>query len=469
MDFLLAVLSFLIVLTPLILIHEWGHFIACRMVGVTVLEFGLGFPPRAAKLFERNGTEFTLNWLPLGGFVRPLGEDFVRPVGEAATERERQAYRQYQAELEALGKKVPKLKSVAEASPLQRLFFLAAGSGMNIIAAMVLLIIAATITLPPVVLSAAPNSPAAQNGLQYGDVITAVNGVSVSTTEQIEAQITAHRESDQRAEPIRLTVARNGEQREVLLGEPTSRFPSQAVLITAITRNSPADGLFQPNDVILSVDGRVRGTESIVEYVRERGGTPVTFEVQRGSERLTLEVVPRRNPPSGEGPVGIGLRPLVFDLNTGLALENRAEGKPFVEAIGAGVQRTGFVLEQLIRFPVDLIRGALTIEEARPVSVVGISQLGGQVVSASVEDRSPLRLINFAALISLALGFTNLLPIPGLDGGRILFVLVEIIRGKPMAPEREGVIHMVGLMIILGLFVVLVVNDLVNPIGQLIR
>lgn len=469
MDFLLAVLSFLIVLTPLILIHEWGHFIACRMVGVTVLEFGLGFPPRAAKLFERNGTEFTLNWLPLGGFVRPLGEDFVRPVGEDATERERQAYRQYQAELEALGKKVPKLKSVAEATPLQRLFFLAAGSGMNIIAAVVLLIISATITLPPVVLGIAPNSPAALNGLQYGDVITAVNGVSVSATEQIEAQIKAHRESDQKAEPIRLTVARNGEQREVLLSEPTSRFPSQAVLITGITPNSPADGVFEPNDIILSVDGAARATESIVAYVRERAGETVTFVVQRSGERLTLEVVPRRDPPPGQAAVGIGLRPLEFDLVTGLALEDRAEGKPFIEAIGIGVQRTGFILEQLIRFPVDLVRGALTIEEARPVSVVGISQLGGQVVSAAVEDRSPLRLINFAALISLALGFTNLLPIPGLDGGRILFVLVEIIRGKPMAPEREGVIHMVGLMIILGLFVVLVVNDLVNPIGQLIR
>jgi regulator of sigma E protease len=168
-------------------------------------------------------------------------------------------------------------------------------------------------------------------------------------------------------------------------------------------------------------------------------------------------------------PSALGLRALEFNLITGLALEDRAEGKPFFEAIGAGIQRTGLILEQLIRFPVDLIRGALTIEEARPVSVVGISQLGGQVVSAAVEDRSPLRLINFAALISLALGFTNLLPIPGLDGGRILFVLIEIVRGKPMAPEREGVIHMVGLLFILGLFMILVVNDLVNPIGQVIR
>ncbi|MFQ3536945.1 MAG: RIP metalloprotease RseP [Aggregatilineales bacterium] len=464
MDFLLAVLSFVIVLTPLILIHEWGHFIACRLTGVTVLEFGLGFPPRAAKLFERNGTEFTLNWLPLGGFVRPLGEDFVRPVGEEATERERQAYRKYQEELAALGKKVPKLKSVAEATPLQRLFFLAAGSGMNVVAALVLLIIAATISLPPVALAAAPNSPAAVGGVQAGDVITAVNGVPVSSSAQIEAQIEA-----QRDQPITLTVQRGGETLQITLGEQTGRFPNQAVLITSVTRNMPADGIFQPNDVILSVDGRVMSTQSLVEYVRQRGGETVTFVVQRGSERLTLEVVPRRNVAAGEPAVGIGLRPLEFNLLTGLALEDRAEGKPLPEAVLAGIQRTGFILEQLIRFPIDLIRGALTIEEARPVSVVGISQLGGQVVSASVEDGSPLRLINFAALISLALGFTNLLPIPGLDGGRILFVLIEIVRGKPMAPEREGVIHMLGLMFILGLFMLLVVNDIVNPIGQVIR
>ncbi|PJF36356.1 MAG: RIP metalloprotease RseP [Candidatus Thermofonsia Clade 1 bacterium] len=468
MDFLLAVLSFVIVLTPLILIHEWGHFIACRLTGVTVLEFGLGFPPRAAKLFERNGTEFTLNWLPLGGFVRPLGEDFVRPVGEEATEREREAYRKYQEELAALGKKVPKLKSVAEATPLQRLFFLAAGSGMNVLAAVVLLIIAATISLPPVVLAVAPNSPAAASGLQFGDVITAVNGVPVSSTAQIEAQIEAHRNSEQRDQPIRLTVERKGEAREVVLGEQTGRFPNQAVLVTSVTRNMPADGIFEPDDIILSVDGRVRSAESIVEYVRERGGQEVTFVVLRGAERLTLTVVPRRVT-ANEPAVGIGLRPLEFDLFTGLALEDRSEGKPLFEAIGVGIQNTGAILGQLIRFPIDLIRGALTVEEARPVSVVGISQLGGQVVSAAVEDRSPLRLINFAALISLALGFTNLLPIPGLDGGRILFVLVELVRGKPMAPEREGFIHMVGLMFILGLFMLLVINDLVNPIGQVIR
>ena len=81
-DFLLTLAGFVVMLVPMILIHELGHFLAAKLVGITVLEFGLGFPPRALKLFERNGTEYTLNWLPLGGFVRPLGEDFVRPVSD---------------------------------------------------------------------------------------------------------------------------------------------------------------------------------------------------------------------------------------------------------------------------------------------------------------------------------------------------------------------------------------------------
>src|SRR3972149_401276 len=89
-DLLSAIVAFCLVLIPAVLVHELGHFIAAKIVGITVLEFGIGFPPRIARLFTWRGTEVTLNWLPIGGFVRPLGEDMVRPLGEEATERERQ-------------------------------------------------------------------------------------------------------------------------------------------------------------------------------------------------------------------------------------------------------------------------------------------------------------------------------------------------------------------------------------------
>jgi regulator of sigma E protease len=96
-DIVMLIVAFVVLLGPLILIHEFGHYIAARMVGVTVLEFGIGFPPRAMKLFERAGTEFTLNWLPIGGFVRPLGEDGSNsrsasrnvPTSKSATSRPR--------------------------------------------------------------------------------------------------------------------------------------------------------------------------------------------------------------------------------------------------------------------------------------------------------------------------------------------------------------------------------------------
>jgi regulator of sigma E protease len=88
-DFLSALVAFALVLIPAVLIHELGHFLAAKAVGIAILEFGIGFPPRVAKLFRWGETDFTLNWLPLGGFVRPLGEDMVKPISHEAVERER--------------------------------------------------------------------------------------------------------------------------------------------------------------------------------------------------------------------------------------------------------------------------------------------------------------------------------------------------------------------------------------------
>ena len=84
-----AIIAFFVVLIPLILVHELGHFLAAKAVGITVLEFGIGFPPRIVKLFTWGETEFTLNWIPLGGFVRPLGEDMIRPVDAETVEKDR--------------------------------------------------------------------------------------------------------------------------------------------------------------------------------------------------------------------------------------------------------------------------------------------------------------------------------------------------------------------------------------------
>jgi regulator of sigma E protease len=480
-DFLLAVISFVIILGPLIIIHELGHFIACRMVGITVLEFGLGIPPRAAKLFERNGTEFTLNWLPVGGFVRPLGEDFVRPVGPEATEADKQRYAQYQAELTALGRKTPgKIKSVMEATPIQRLFFLVAGSGMNFIGAIVILFIAGLLGVPtpaPVIGANAPGSPADQVGLKFGDILLAVNDTPVLNAEAAnEALKIAAEVKDGARKPVNLTIVRAGQETVITvppLAADAPGFDAGGVMIVGTVRGSPAEPIFKVADVIIRIDSRkMSATKPVQDYIRARAGTPIKVTVIRDNKQEVFEVTPRLNSEQ-QGEIGVSIQPVAFDLTYGMAVVDSTNAK--LEALSPGeslsfsVSQTGDILRRLILFPVDLIRGVLPIQDARPISIVGITQIGGEALSLSIEQRHPFPLLNFAALISIALGFTNLLPIPGLDGGRILFVLVEILRGKPMAPEREGAIHLIGLLIILGLFAILVVNDIVNPIGSVLR
>jgi regulator of sigma E protease len=111
-----------------------------------------------------------------------------------------------------------------------------------------------------------------------------------------------------------------------------------------------------------------------------------------------------------------------------------------------------------------LIAGDITPEQARPVSVVGISQIAGAAAEVSVVNSNLFPLLNMLGFISVALGFTNLLPIPALDGGRILFVIIEAIRGRRIEPEREGMVHIIGMMVLLSLMVLLIFQDIVNPI-----
>ena len=141
-DALSALVAFVLVLIPAVLIHELGHFFAAKLVGITILEFGIGMPPRAVKLFSHGGTDYTLNWLPLGGFVRPLGEDMVRQLGTEAVDEDRE---------EAERRGVKKTLSVNEAPPLARIFFMAAGALANFIMAFVVFVIIALSGVPQVV------------------------------------------------------------------------------------------------------------------------------------------------------------------------------------------------------------------------------------------------------------------------------------------------------------------------------
>ncbi|MCU0496951.1 MAG: RIP metalloprotease RseP [Anaerolineae bacterium] len=506
-DLLSSLLAFAIVLIPAVIIHEFGHLLAAKMVGITVLEFGVGFPPRVVKLFSWGETDFTLNWLPLGGFVRPLGEDLIRPLSQEETERDREKLfnklseqsseadretqatskpQEYLSERDELAAKgITNVRSINEVRPLARIFFMVAGAVANFISALILFIIVALIGIPQESGSRVgfaliePNSPLATYGLQTGDFIETLNGVKFESSREFfrqlvtfsgkEVTVTVRREDID--DPITLTFTPT-EEIALTLANAASLLP-----VTSIQENSPAAlAGIQPEDVVVQFAGQdLTITEdafaTLQQLTREYQGQEQPIVVLRGEQTVELMITPRIDPPQGTGRLGIGLQPYYQGLDV-----RYVEGppqqdyvpQPLGSAIAYGFNETREILTTIAEFPVRLLRQETQPEENRVVSVVGVSQLGGEFLQESIEENRPTLILNFIALISIALGVTNLLPIPALDGGRILFVIIEMIRGKPLPPEREGLIHLVGLAFLLSLGILVILNDIINPITNLL-
>lgn len=486
-DFLSALIAFALVLIPTIIIHELGHFLAAKMIGVNVLEFGIGFPPKLFRLFRWGETDFTLNLLPIGGFVRPLGEDMIGPVQEPEEQTDDifddekpknnpdVVYISEREELIARGVPEDKLMSVNDAKPLPRIFFMAAGALANFISAVVLFIIIALIGLPTIVgariqvVDLPESSIFAGTAVEIGDAVEEIDGVNLSSPGDFIQQML-----DRSGETVTLTMRslESGEVYEVQV-TPEANSARGVILVSAVAGNSPAEqaGL-EAGDLLIAVDGLELGYETdpvieIQEATQRAAGSSLELTVLRSGETLNLTLVPRVDPPAGEGPIGIAIRSQ-YILGDGIQF---AEVDPVQElipqslgvSIEYGISRTLDVLNQIVTLPAQLINGTISPEEARPVSVVGISQVGGQFLQQSIRDGSPLMVFNFIALVSIFLGFTNLLPLPPLDGGRILFVLIEIVRGKPVSPRIEAMVYRIGIAFLLSLGLVIILYDLFNP------
>ena len=461
-DTLSTIFAFLLVLIPAVFIHELGHFFAAKLVGITILEFGIGMPPRAVKLFRLNGTDYTLNWLPLGGFVRPLGEDIVRQVGDEATEQDRD---------EAKARGIVNPKSVNDAKPLGRIFFMAGGALANFVTAIVLFIVIAMSGLPAVV--AMPfdtsNSMLSEAGLQAGDTIIAVNGQYSDSADAFLSGV-----HGTPGTPVRLTVRRGNETID-LTYTPTEAAEIETAtvfpLVVGIADESPAQqaGL-QANDVIIAFNGdSLNGYTALQEQTRAHLGEEVTLTVWRAGEQFDVTTTPRANPPEGQGALGIQIQDAGYDSVSGLVFLPDFVSRPLAQVVPYSFGRLAEVVNQFVSLPGRLINQTASGDELRMASPLGISQVGGVLVQESIQQNRPSIILEYMALISFALGITNLLPIPALDGGRILFVLIEIVRGRPIAPEREGMVHLVGMVVLLSLMFVVLINDAINPLTNLLR
>lgn len=351
-NILIQIAELAVGLAALIIIHEFGHFAAARLFKIPVEEFGLGFPPRVATLFTAGGTKFTLNLLPIGGFVRPKGENDPTV-----------------------------LDGLAAANPWKRLGVLIAGPLSNLLVGVVLYAMIINRLGAPVpdqvqIVEVVPGSPAEQAGLLPGDLIIKVNETEID------------------------------------------------------------------------------GTTSIHDAIYDSLGKTTQITFLRDGESTMVTLVPRPDPPEGEGAIGI-------------VMSNPTEPVSVIAALPAGVGAVYQHSETLLTFPVKILQGQMDPSEGRLLGFKGMFDVYQAVQETETEQNVPsgVNVLGFFATLTISFGILNLLPIPALDGGRIMFTLPEIILGRRVPPKYENAIHLVSLALLLMLLLFVNLQDFINPIS----
>jgi regulator of sigma E protease len=428
---MLTFVAFVVVLGPLILFHELGHFVAAKLVGVRVEEFGFGWPPRLFKLWQGS------SHLTVGTNLIVTTRNFELPknlrVGQhvdVLTDPEKEGTHTLR-ELRLLNPDTDDL------TPMRELVH----QGVHIRGRLT--------ALDP--------------GTMYTLNWTPLGGFCRMTGEEDPSDPRSLAAQPKRA---RLAVLLGGPVTNLIVAillfsvsflsgvpEPTDR----RVTIRQIVPGSPAaEAGLNVDDIIMRTDGKpLENTLELVDYINAHAGQTIVLTLERDGREIEQPVLVRAEPPQ-EGRVGI----VIVDQGYNFVLRRSS----LTEALGQGLEQFAFSVSQMIRLPGMLIAGEVSAYDVKPVGPVGISQLAEKAIERSNEEESLFTILFFAGVISMALGITNLLPLPALDGGRILFVLVEALRGRRVDPAKEGVVHLIGMALLLGFMLIITIQELINPV-----
>lgn len=371
---IIFIFIFIFIIGLLIFVHELGHFIAAKRVGVAVEEFGLGFPPKLFSV-KKGETIYSLNLLPLGGFVKLYGED-GNPAGDAPPASPNFG--------EAGGQ--DNSKSFAVKSVWQRSKIISAGVAMNLILGVVLLTVGYKLGLPTAVesrqvgtdtkvqiIAISPSSPAELVGLKMGDAIKELK------TQNLEIKITDVKE-------------------------------------------------FQTNI------NKYKGSE--IELVVERGNSPLTFSL-----------TPRENPPAGEGPIGVGL--------ANVAIVAYPWYEAIIKAIVSVVTLVIAIFSALGSLLFGLFgSGHISADVTGPIGIFSLTEQFSKL--------GFVYLLQLMALLTVNLAVINILPFPALDGGRLLFLLIEKIKKSPVNQQTEKIINSWGFAFLILLMVIITFRDIIR-------
>lgn len=431
-------LGFLVALIVLVAVHEFGHFIVARFCGVRVLRFSIGFGKVIWRRYDRQGTEFALASIPLGGYVKMLDE------------RETEVPEHQKHE------------SFNSKSVWQRMAIVAAGPAINILFAIVIfwgLMLGGERDLVPIIGKVEPGSIAAHAGLDEGQEILSVDGVPTPTQMALRQQLVRRlgesgsmaftlRYQDSnlqyKAEVLLDNWLRGTENPDPLAGLGISLYvPPVPPLVGEVLPGSPAEAAgMQAGDLVISADGQPMKTAwDWISYVRERANQSIRMELERGGERIFVQVIPESIEEKGViyGRVGAGIQAPQWPEEMIRTYEYSIGG-----ALLAGVERTW----DTTSFIFLSIKKLVTTE----ISHKNLSGPLGIAKVAGASARSGLRTyLGFLALLSVFLAVFNLLPVPVLDGGHLLYYLIEAVKGSPVSERVQLLGYQVGLFLIIGL------------------
>ncbi|MCX6537320.1 MAG: RIP metalloprotease RseP [Acidobacteria bacterium] len=428
MNTLNSIVAFVFVLGVLVFVHELGHFLVARWLGVRVITFSIGFGPKLLK-FRRNDIEYCISAFPLGGYVKMAGENPDEPLSGNPGE-------------------------FLARSRWDRFRILVAGPVMNILLAVVLMwvVLAQGAQVPafqdaPVVIGAVgAKSPAEKGGIKPGDRITKVGSQPVATWEEFYLAIggRANRE-------VPITLLREGRDTVITVtpvGQTKMQIGDIGVLpnvhpsISTVERGEPAEKAgIKTGDVVMAANGEtIVFSSQLSATIRKFPGVPMTLRVARDGSTLDIAVTPRR-----QGAIGvIGIR---------IQDEFRLVQPGVVGALGMSIDRN-------IQFSGLIARtlGGLFTRETSPSQLMGpvaIAQLSGEYAALGW-----LATFTFMASLSLNLGLINLLPIPILDGGHILIMAIESVARRDLSLKVKERMVMAGFVALMLLMVTVVYNDL---------
>ena len=437
------IFAFLVGLAVLIFVHELGHFLAARKCGVIVEKFSIGFGKKLFG-FTSRGTEFIVAAIPLGGYVKMKGEE----LGEETSEE----------------------GSFSAAPPQHRLLIAFAGPAFNILFALAIYVFVYMIgveTIGPVIGTVKENSPALEAGLQTGDKIISVNNNPIRFWSQLQKKVyhSPGEKLDFQIERlnkgiINLEIIPTTEEIKNLFGDTEQvgliGITPLANTITYIKKESAAEkaGL-QLNDRIIAVQNiNIFGWSDLRPAAVDKPGELLTFKIQRNDTEILIPLTP--TPKTIKGPDGNDLK--IGEIGIGMSGLMVLEQYGLIGSVSRAIKET-WEMTSLIAISVQkMLFGSIPADQIG--GPILIFQIYGEQAEQGFNE-----FIRLTALLSINLGLINLLPIPILDGGHILFFLIEIIKGRPVSERNRELAQQVGFFMLISLMVFAFYNDIARVIN----